>query len=234
MLAGAQMVDIVSVNIAAAKWAHISIVSQPGSLKVYVNNTLTINTNTGVIIPSSGSNLSWAIISKVVSTNSVSGSEALATNDLLWRNTLNKYHPQWNNLVLYYKFDQNLVPMWLIILSNITELSLQVREKVTDNAAFKYRIQAAYTDFSRFADRGVDREKYLLSNDIIMLGGVEFRWYNYNAFSVTKVTDYRGANAGIRRSHGCACFQWRWCGHGSGRKGASSNRKNIHCIHGFT
>lgn len=173
LLAGAQSVDIVSVNIAAAKWAHISIVSQPGSLKVYVNNTLTINTNTGVIIPSSGSNLFLGNNFKGRIDEFRIWSEALATNDLLWRNTLNKYHPQWNNLVLYYKFDQNLCP-------NVVDYTFKhhgtfsaagaMREKVTDNAAFKYRIQAAYTDFSRFADRGVDREKYLLSNDIIMLG----------------------------------------------------------------
>lgn len=171
--AGSQSVEIVSVKIATAKWAQISIVSQPGSVKVYVDNTLAINNNIGLVIPASSENF--------VLGNNFKGridefriwSEALATSDMLWRNTLNKYHPQWNNLVLYYKFDQNLCP-------NVVDYTFKhhgtftaagaMREKVTDNEAFKYRIQAAYTDFSRFADRGVDREKYLLSNDIIMLG----------------------------------------------------------------
>jgi hypothetical protein len=76
-------------------------------------------------------------------------------------------------LIVYYKFDQNLCPNLVDYKFNhhgTFSSTGAIREKVTDNTAFKYRIQSAYTDFSRWADRQIDREKYLLSNDIIVLG----------------------------------------------------------------
>lgn len=93
--------------------------------------------------------------------------------DYFRNNTLNKWVPQWDNLVAYYKFDQNLC-------ENVVDYTFKhhgifstigaERNVVTDNPSFKYRINAAYSDFSRFFDRAIDREKYLLSNDLIVLG----------------------------------------------------------------
>ena len=170
---GTQYATINASGISTGKWAQITINYQQGIIKAYVNNTLELNTAGELAIPVSNEKLYLG--------NNFTGhidefriwSTVVPDNYLLWRNTVNKYHPQWNNLILYYKFDQNLC-------SNIVDYKFNhhgifsatgaIREKVTDNTAFKYRIQSAYTDFSRFADRGVEKEKYLLSNDIIMLG----------------------------------------------------------------
>ena len=171
--AGNQSQLVTSSNIAAGKWAQITLVYELNSLSVYVNNT-SVLTNAALQKVTASEN-------KLLLGQNFTGridefriwSTAISTDYMLWRNTLNKYHPQWNNLALYYKFDQNLCP-------NIVDYTFKhhgtfslngaVREKTTDNAAFKYRINSAYTDFSRFADRAIDRDKYLLSNDIIMLG----------------------------------------------------------------
>lgn len=170
---GYESLQIQSSALSEGKWAQITINSQLNSLQVYVNNILVASRSTAFNIVASDN--------KLYIGRSYTGridefriwSETLNTNYQLWRNTLNKYHPQWNKLALYYKFDQNLCP-------NVVDYSFKhhgifsttgaIREKVTDNNAFKYRLHSAYTDFSRFADRNIDREKYLLSNDIIMLG----------------------------------------------------------------
>lgn len=171
--AGTKYISVASSGLATGKWAQITIIYQQNNIKAYVNNVLVLNTTVQLPIPVS--------YEKFILGNSFSGridefrlwSGVISTDYFLWRNTVNKYHPQWNNLIVYYKFDQNLCP-------NIVDYTFKhhgvfsgtgaVREKVTDNPAFKYRKHSAYTDFSRFADRGVEKEKYLLSNDIIMLG----------------------------------------------------------------
>lgn len=93
--------------------------------------------------------------------------------DYFRNNTLNKWAPQWNNLVAYYKFDQNLcenVVDYTFKHHGIFSSTGVERDIVIDNPSFKYRINAAYSDFSRFFDRAIDRDKYLLSNDLIVLG----------------------------------------------------------------
>lgn len=171
--AGTSTIAVTSASIVVSKWTQITLANDNNSVKIYINNTLSKEITTNMTIPASSDllTLGTSFIGRIDEFRL--WNVALNFNYYLWRNTINKFHPQWNNLVLYYKFDQNLCP-------NIVDYTFKhhgsfsasgaVREKVTDNSAFKYRIQSAYTDFSRFADRAIDREKYLLSNDIIMLG----------------------------------------------------------------
>lgn len=171
--AGEETLTINSVSIATGKWAQITLIRQTNQISVYVNNTLIVsNTIISNTQPST---------SKLVIGRNFTGridefriwSTSLDTDYALWRNTLNKFHPQWDKLALYYKFDQNLCPNVVDYTYKHHGLFSQtgaIREKVTDNNAFKYRLHSAYTDFSRFADRLIDHDKYLLSNDIIILG----------------------------------------------------------------
>lgn len=124
--------------------------------------------------------------------------------DYFRNNTLNKWVPQWNHLVAYYKFDQNLcenVVDYTFKHHGIFSMTGVGRDIVTDNLFFKYRINAAYSDFSRFFDRAIDREKYLLSNDLIVLGINSYAdgslkiGYPYNHGTVTNgeyLTEYAG------------------------------------------
>lgn len=171
--AGDQTLNIMSADLMAKEWSQITVVAASGVMKAYVNNTLVLNANLVMPIPTSSNNVYLGDNFNGRIDEFRMWSSALTTENMLWRNTLNKHHPQWNDLILYYKFDQNLCPNLVDYKFNhhgTFSSNGAVREKVTDNSAFKYRIQSAYTDFSRWADRQIDREKYLLSNDIIVLG----------------------------------------------------------------
>ena len=94
-------------------------------------------------------------------------------------NTINKYAPQLDNLVAYYKFDQDQCPNIVdyralfkageynhhgVISGNVQ------REVVTDNTGLPYLLCGAYTENNKFFWGRGDREQYLLANDIIILG----------------------------------------------------------------
>ncbi|MCH5241364.1 MAG: hypothetical protein J1F67_02925 [Muribaculaceae bacterium] len=94
-------------------------------------------------------------------------------------NTLNKWNPMWDNLIAYYKMDQENCP-YLVDYKGIDEklkpydnhgIMLQGVEKVeANNDKMPYLINSAYTNNERFFDRIIPREQYLLSNDLIILG----------------------------------------------------------------
>lgn len=170
---GNQSVNIVSADLAANTWTQITIMYESGTVKAYINNASVLNSSAQLKIPASSNSfyLGNNFIGRIDEFRI--WSTILPTEYVLWRNTINKYHPQWNNLIVYYKFDQNLCPNLVDYKFNhhgTFSSTGAVREKVTDNTAFKYRIQSAYTNFSRWADRAIDKEKYLLSNDLLVLG----------------------------------------------------------------
>lgn len=101
--------------------------------------------------------------------------------DYFIHNTLNKWVPQLDDLVAYYKFDQEQCPQIvdykdLFVPGNIynhhgTVSSSGVkRELVHDNQGLPYLLCGAYTNNSRFYDRAIAHDNYLLANDLIILG----------------------------------------------------------------
>lgn len=172
---GSQNISITSSSIGVNKWSQITFICDNGGIKVLVNNVqVKQQTIMGLTIPNSASAfiLGTSFVGRIDEFR-LWNIALTDPNFRLWRNTVNKFHPNWDKLLVYYKFDQNLC------LENIVDykfnhhgafLAGAQREAVTDNALFKYRINSAYTDFGRWADRMVDRDKYLMANDIIMLG----------------------------------------------------------------
>ena len=173
--AGAETVRMTSPKLSANNWNQITLVNNDGQVKIYLNNELTESTTSAFKIPTSSDEL-------ILGGNLFEGRIdelriwRVAIEDTffhLWRNTLNKHHPQYDDLVAYYKFDQNLSP-------DVVDYKLQYhgafsstgaeRELVNDNPHFKYRKAVAYTTFQRWADRQIDSDKYLLVNDLIILG----------------------------------------------------------------
>lgn len=173
--AGNNTVEVVNADILANVWTHFTFVNKAGDVKVLVNNVeVTLNSSTSSMsIPEMTSDF-------ILGNNGYEGridefrlwNVAIDNEYIMWDNTVNKYHPQWDNLVAYYKFDQNLC-------ENLVDYKFKyhgtfwggtVRQAVVDNANFIYRKICAYTDFSRYADRGIDYEKYLLANELIVLG----------------------------------------------------------------
>ena len=97
--------------------------------------------------------------------------KALEQKDFFWNNTLNKFNPNYDTLVSYWKCDQeqceNLVDYQFAHHGIINNLQ---RVVVEDNAVMRYRIVTGYTNLMRFTDRGnINRDMFLMTNDLILL-----------------------------------------------------------------
>ncbi|MDE6654496.1 MAG: LamG domain-containing protein, partial [Muribaculaceae bacterium] len=101
--------------------------------------------------------------------------------DYFITNTINRWNPQIDALVAYYKFDQADCPdiveqtaVWNRTQGynnhGVVSSTGVGRSAVTDNPGMKYRLNGAYTANERFYDRAIPRDQYLLSNDLIILG----------------------------------------------------------------
>lgn len=171
---GADSVVAVSPDIAVGKWVHLSFVNNKGQATLLVNNRIVKTETRPLVIPESLEPLKLGgHFSGRIDEFRIWGTALFPDYNYMWQNTLNKFHPQWNKLITYYKFDQNLCPNvvdYTFCHHGSFSASGVSRELVADNAAFTYFTVAAYTDFSRFADRGIDRDKYLLANTLIVLG----------------------------------------------------------------
>ena len=105
--------------------------------------------------------------------------DTMSPLDYFTHNTLNKWCPMWENLVAYYKMDQENCP-YLVDYKGIEDksknydnhgiLSQGVTRVEALNEKMPYLINSAYTNNERFYDRIIPREQYLLSNDLIILG----------------------------------------------------------------
>lgn len=100
--------------------------------------------------------------------------KALPKESFYENNTLNKYHSEYENLIAYWKCDQdqceNLVDYQFRYHGVFDRIN---RIEVSDNTKFKYRIVSGYVpSLMRFIDRpNIDREMFLMTNDAILLSG---------------------------------------------------------------
>ena len=105
--------------------------------------------------------------------------ESMERFDYFTHNTLNKWCPMWNNLVAYYKMDQENCP-YLVDYKAIETpdlgydhhgiLSRGVTRIESDNERMPYLINAAYIQTDRAMNWNVPSDQYLLSNQLIILG----------------------------------------------------------------
>lgn len=106
--------------------------------------------------------------------------DEMKTFDYFTNNTINKWNPMWENLLVYYKMDQVDCPYIVdyklleggeASYDNHGMMSDKGVEKVVvQNDKLPYLVNAAYTENLRFFDRIIPRDQYLLSNEIIILG----------------------------------------------------------------
>lgn len=178
---GTKKISVNADDLVSGKWAQVTILCDKGSVKVFVNKKQ-VKTATGVVLPTDdapfligGGDYAGRIDEVRV------WSAALSSEyDYFFSNTLNKWVPQIDNLVAYFKMDQELCPNLvdykvLFVPSaynhhGVFSASGVQREEVKDNAGLPYLLCGAYTNNARFFDRGVNQDQYLLANDIIMLG----------------------------------------------------------------
>lgn len=129
--------------------------------------------------------------------------DALSEKELQWNNTITKFHPRYNSLSAYWKFDQEQCEH--IVDYKGTHhgvMSGAIREAVTDNAGLRYRIVSGYTSFPRMIDRAnIDSDMYKMTNDLIILSakvlpdGRIFMDYPDNQGKLTKaghLTEFKG------------------------------------------
>lgn len=183
MTVGSNTLALSSADLKAGAWAQLTVVCTAGSAVGYVNNVAAGSATLGTI-PASGRALTLGGSGYTGRIDEVRLWKAALADDFdrFTFNTLNKWAPQWADLIAYYKMDQDLCTDALVdyrILGHEAELDYNNhgiflgnarRAEATDNTLMPYLINAAYTANERFFDRLIPREQYLLSNDLIILG----------------------------------------------------------------
>lgn len=98
--------------------------------------------------------------------------KALLPENFNLNNTTNYYHADYANLIAYWKGDQQMGTKVFDTQQKHHSLSSNVKTvTVTDNTRFKYRLVSGYTTFGSFFSRQVERETYLMTNDLLVLSG---------------------------------------------------------------
>ena len=185
IVAGGNSLAATNSGLAPGKWTQLTFIYAKNAMKILINGRQAKSANGNFTLAEDdasfiiGGGFDGCIDELRVWKTAVSGEFNYFIN-----NTINKFVPQLNNLVAYFKFDQEQCPNIVdykalfkpseynhhgIISGNV------VREIVTDNAGLPYLLNGAYTDNKRFFDCGLTRDQFLLSNDVIMIGADIFR-----------------------------------------------------------
>ncbi|WP_262434945.1 LamG-like jellyroll fold domain-containing protein [Jilunia laotingensis] len=203
-----------SAGIALNAWAQITVVYNNGDVKCYINNEpKDVTGSLSATLPNAinpcyiGKNFKGEIDEIRV------WKKALEQTDFYWNNTLNKFNPNYDNLVSYWKCDQdqceNLVD-YRFAHHGIFDGGVR-RVAVEDNAVMRYRVVTGYTNLMRFTDRpNINKDMFLMTNDLILLSakvqkdGSLFPEYPDNSGVPTNVSylEEFGGHKGVMAFHG--------------------------------
>lgn len=185
IVAGGNSLAVTNSGLAPGKWTQLTFIYAKNAMKILINGRQAKSANGDFTLAEDdasfviGGGFDGCIDELRVWKTAVNGEFNYFIN-----NTINKFVPQLNNLVAYFKFDQEQCPNIVdykalfkpseynhhgVISGNV------VREIVTDNTGLPYLLCGAYTDNKRFFDCGLTRDQFLLSNDVIMIGADIFR-----------------------------------------------------------
>lgn len=170
--------------LAPGQWVQVTILSADSKATVLVDGTEAGN--------AVGTSLSESNSSFIIGGNGFKGRideiriwKCLLSDefDYYMFNTVNEWMPQYEDLLVYYKMDQELCENLVDYCAIDKESTFNnhgvlaggaTKEAVTDNLKMPYLINAAYTANERFYDRVIPAEQYRMSNDIIILGVQSF------------------------------------------------------------
>lgn len=185
IVAGGNSLAATNSGLAPGKWTQLTFIYAKNAMKILINGRQAKSANGNFALAEDdasfviGGGFDGCIDELRVWKTAVNGEFNYFIN-----NTINKFVPQLDNLVAYFKFDQEQCPNIVdykalfkpseynhhgVISGNV------VREIVTDNTGLPYLLCGAYTDNKRFFDCGLTRDQFLLSNDVIMIGADIFR-----------------------------------------------------------
>lgn len=169
--------SLAATGLSTGQWQQVTLVVDEGAAKLLVDGTQKTS-GTLAAIPESSDELTFGgnYTGRI---DEVRIWKAALSSDFNYfiNTTLNKWVPQRDDLVAYYKMDQNLCPN-LVDYCTITATPGHhgtfndgaQRVLVSDNTKLPYLVNAAYTYNNRFFDRVVSKDQYRLSNEIIILG----------------------------------------------------------------
>ena len=166
-----------STELSSGTWAHITLLLCNGSISLLVNNANEQTATLSVPFTAPAGEpllLGGGFLGRIDEVR-VWDFILPADYNRFWNNTIDSLNPHWQHIVGYWKFDQTRLE------SNVYDYSGNghngtfsangvKRTAVTDNPAFTYRRNLAYSDCSRFFDRGIQQGQYLKSNVISMIG----------------------------------------------------------------
>lgn len=169
---GSKHIVINSDKISPNNWSQITVMQSDFNFSVFVNGKLVINELPTFDLGNSEG--TFEVGSQFVGRiDEIRFWDTdIDTEYLMYQNTVNNFHPNYANLVAYYKGDQKDCNTKLVDYANDNHGLLNTgvyREKVTDNKLFEYKLLTAYTNITRFFDRKIEKENYLMANDIIIL-----------------------------------------------------------------
>lgn len=166
---------IVANDLPIGSWTQLTISAFANGIDVWTNGEKKWIANTGgAVIPETsepfviGENFKGRIDEFRFWKTEMPGAEP---ENLMFRNTVNKFHPKYDDLLFYYKFDQDQCEDIVDYkLAHHGEPMNVTREAVIDNDYFKYRVVTGYSSFVRHCDRlQIDRDMHLMTNDLIFL-----------------------------------------------------------------
>lgn len=138
--------------------------------------------------------------------------DEMKTFDFFIFNTLNKFCPMWDSLLVYYKMDQPVCDN-LVNYKDIEDnpkdydnhgiFNGDVKRVIANNPKMPYLINSAYTENPRFYRHKIPADQYLLSNELIILGTdvyaedgrIETKTPNNHALSINNskyLSEYEG------------------------------------------
>lgn len=177
---GDRTTEITSGEMALGKWTQLTLITDGDKTEALVNGNAVTVSALGAMPEQSGQfTIGGGYNGRI---DEVRVWKTALDNEFNYfiKNTLNRWCPDRESLVVYYKFDQkdcpNIVEQTAVWDNNTTEannhgvITGNATVSVSDNAAMKYRINGAYTANERFFDRAIPKDQYLLSNDLIILG----------------------------------------------------------------
>lgn len=204
---------ICAARISLNAWSQLTIVYDNSSVKCYVNNeSKEVMGALPAILPDATTKCYIGKNFKGLIDEIRIWKKALEQKDFFWNNTLNKFNPNYDALISYWKCDQeqceNLVDYKFAHHGIIDKIQ---RVVVEDNAVMRYRVVTGYTNLMRFTDRpNINRDMFLMTNDLILLSakvqqdGSLFPEYPDNSgtpINVSYLSEFEG-HKGVMDFHG--------------------------------
>lgn len=173
---GGQQANVTLGGVRLGTWTHLTVTYKDGTARAFINDrrtsvsgTLPATISATAALPDSRGCILGAGLKGQLDEIRI-WNKALDEDNLTRFNTLNRFHPDYDNLVAYWKCDQDLCPNLYDYKGGHHGDMEGISRVVSDNESLKYCTVVGYTDLMRYIDRNViTPEMYRMTNDVIIL-----------------------------------------------------------------